>query len=151
MNLKNYTSTVPAERSIMKIEKRLVEIGASHIAKSYDRQILSGIIFQVDNVTYRLPAYVDRIEEMMLKQIKRPQSDTKVRILHQASRTGWKLLLDWVEVQTTLILIGRRQVVEVFLPYVYDFQKDRTFYQQLVETKFKMLPMAKGLPDVTKD
>jgi len=124
----------------MKIEQRLVEIGASHIAKSYERGSLTGIIFQADNLTYKLPAYVSRIEEMMLSQITKPRPGTKDRITDQACRTGWKLLLDWVEVQTTLIVIGRRHIIEVFLPYVYDFQKDQTFYQQLEQTKFKMLP-----------
>ena len=144
MKLKNYTSTVPAERSIMQIEKRLVEIGASHIAKSYTGDgHLAGIMFQVNNKdhsqSFKLPANVSTISEMMLSEIKRPHPGTKNRIKEQAERTAWKLLLDWVEVQVSMILIGRREVIEVFLPYLYDFKKDETFYQKLVSSNFKML------------
>lgn len=38
MNLKNYTSSVPVINSIAKIEHRLAQAGATHIAKEYDRE-----------------------------------------------------------------------------------------------------------------
>ena len=141
--LKNYTSQVPVGRSVMRIEQKLVEIGASHIAKSYEDSRLSGIMFQVNEndrpMSFKLPANVALVREMMLAEIRKPRPGTTDRIKDQAERTAWKLLLDWVEVQASMILIGRRQVTEVFLPYLYDFKKDQTLFQKLVETKFKML------------
>ena len=143
MKLKNYTSSVPAERSVALIEKKLVEVGASHIAKSYENSHLSGIVFQVDNKgrpqAFKLPANVGAITEIMLEEIRKPHPGTEERVKEQAERTAWKLLLDWVEVQVSMILIGRREVIEVFLPYLYDFKKDETFYQKLVSSNFKML------------
>lgn len=118
MNLKNYTSLVPPEKSVMQIEKRLVGIGATHIAKSYDDGELSGIMFQIN-------------------QNGRPISLKRVR--EQAQRTAWKLLFDWIEVQASMILIGHREATEVFLPYMYDFKNDETLYQKLSASNFKML------------
>lgn len=148
MKLKNYTSLLSPEKSIMQIEKKLVEIGALHIAKSYENGRPSGIMFQIQNKdgprSFKLPANIKAITEIMLSKIKRPQPGTQGRIREQAERTGWKVLLDWVEVQITMILIGRREVTEVFLPYLYDFQKDETLYQKLISGGFKQLLPPKG-------
>jgi len=128
----------------MLIEKRLVEIGASHIAKSYENGHLSGIMFQVTDkdrpLAFKLPANVNLVKQMMVAEVQRPRRGTVDRIENQAERTAWKLLLDWVEVQSSMILIGRREVTEVFLPYLYDFKKDETLYQKLVASGFKLLP-----------
>lgn len=45
MNLKNYTSTVPVERSVAQIERRLVAHGAHDILKLYEEKKLTGIAF----------------------------------------------------------------------------------------------------------
>ena len=57
----------------------------------------------------------------------------------QARRTAWKLLVDWVQVQASMILIGRRTALEVFLPYVYNHETKQTFFERMQESKFKML------------
>lgn len=147
MNLKNYTSGVSPEKSVMLIEKRLVGIGATHIAKSYEDSKLSGVMFQINQhnrpVSFKLPANTKLITEMMLSEIKRPQRDTEKRIRDQVQRTAWKLLLDWVDVQASMITIGRREATEVFLPYMYDFKNEETLYQKLQASNFKMLGTGK--------
>ena len=74
----------------------------------------------------------------MLEEIRKPHPGTRERVREQAERTAWKLLLDWVEVQVSMIVIGRREVIEVFLPYLYDFKKDQTLYQKLVLADFRV-------------
>ena len=62
MNLKNYTSTVQADRSVSLIEHELVCAGAQHISKWYDPEAktLEGIMFQMSanerNLVFRLPS-----------------------------------------------------------------------------------------------
>lgn len=45
MNLRNYTSTVPASKSVEAIERLLVAAGASHIVRQYVDGGLKGFIF----------------------------------------------------------------------------------------------------------
>jgi hypothetical protein len=54
MKLKNYTSNVPVEKSISKIEALLVDAGARHINKEYDNSdACKGLSFflDIDNIT----------------------------------------------------------------------------------------------------
>lgn len=45
MNIKNYTSTIEASRSMAKIEDLLVEVGATNINKQYADKVCTGITF----------------------------------------------------------------------------------------------------------
>src|SRR5574343_1267827 len=108
MNLKNYTSSVPVERSVMNIEHHLVRAGAGHIAKSYDTNgVLTGITFQIVkgnvNTVFKLPAKWEKCFEVMFKEVRKPRPETRERVKEQAQRTAWKILHDWVEIQVSLI------------------------------------------------
>lgn len=144
MNLKNYTSSVPVINSIGRIEHRLAQSGATHIAKTYDKERPIGMIFQipVNNIpmTFKLPAKTDKVFEHMIKQRSRPpQPSQKDAIRMQADRTAWKILSDWVEIQVSLIQLDQAEAVEVFLPYVYDGKKDQTLFDKMKEANFKLL------------
>ena len=38
MNIRNYTSSVPVDQSLLAIERLLLQVGATHITKQYDEQ-----------------------------------------------------------------------------------------------------------------
>lgn len=141
--IKNYTSQVPATRSVQRIEDLLVKHGAKNILKLYDQQKLTGIAFIISidgrDVPFRLPARVDRVEQRLRKSIKRPRSGTMNKISDQATRTAWRLLSDWVEVQMSLIELDQAELIEVFLPYMYDPSKEQTFFEKIKKDGFKLL------------
>ncbi len=144
-DIRNYTSEVPVSRSVNYIEERLAEVGARSVLKDYDNGALNGIAFimLVDGreIPFRLPARIDRINDVLVGAIKKPRRDgsTEKRVREQATRTAWKLLADWVDVQMTLIQLDQAQVLEVFLPYVYDYKKKQTFFERLEKSHFKQL------------
>lgn len=142
-NLKNYTTSMNQVRIVSLIENELISIGATHIAKTYENGRLNGITFQIfeENIPFgfKLPANIVIVEKIMLEKIIKPHKGTADRVKDQASRTAWKLLLDLVQVHASMILIGRRSAIEVFLPYTYDIKTDQTFFERLQENKFKML------------
>lgn len=143
MNLKNYTSTVPATTSMGKIEQNLVAAGATDISKKYEGGICVAITFRMmvntQPLFFKLPARVEHCFEVLWKEVKRPQPDTKKRILEQASKTAWKIISDWVEIQLSMILLEQALPLQVFLPYVYDPGSEQTFFEKLEQTNFKLL------------
>lgn len=141
--IKNYTSGVPVDRTVSKIEAILVNCGASNIVKDYKENKLDAICFLVimpntgERIAVRLPANVDAVCDAMQSQIKRPRKGTLDKLREQAARTAWKLMQDWVEVQMSLIQMHQAEFLQVFLPYVWNGKT--TFYNQLKEQGFKLL------------
>jgi antitoxin component of RelBE/YafQ-DinJ toxin-antitoxin module len=147
MNLKNYTSSVPVERSIMMIEKLLMDAGALNISKTIESNKVTGMVFQIMTeqqmpVVFKLPSKVDQCFKMMEKN-RSPRSihrqSVKDNLKLQAERTAWKLLFDWVAIQVSMIQIKQVELLEVFLPYAYDYKNEQTFFEKAKGTGFKQL------------
>ena len=142
--IKNYTSTVPIERSINHIEYQLVAHGAKDIMKRYDSvgrlESICFIIFvSGNNISFKLPAKIDACYEILKAEIKKPRDDTYQKVEKQAERTAWKLVSDWVDIQISMIELQQAEFLEIFLPYAYNPQKQQTFYEQIRESKFLAL------------
>ena len=143
--IKNYTSQVPSSRSITYIEHRLVSNGARDIMKQYGPEgELTAICFTIEingnKIPFKLPAKVERCFDILMAQVKRPQPNTKKIKKQQAERTAWKILADWVDIQMSLIELGQAEIMEIFLPYVYDAGKQQTFFERMKNNGFKLLP-----------
>lgn len=143
MNLKNYTSEVPASRSISKIETLLVSVGAQNINKQYNQGTLQSFIFLINLNTqtrlFKLPAKVDAVYKVLKDQVKRPREDTFERIRKQAERTAWKIVCDWVEIQCTMIKLEQAEIAEVFLPYLYSPDTDQTLFERVKSGSINLL------------
>lgn len=91
---------------------------------------------------FKLPSKVDQCFKMMWKNVS-PRSahrdSVKENVMQQAKRTAWKLLLDWVQIQVSMIQIQQVELLEVFLPYAYDIQNEQTFFEKLKGNGFKQL------------
>lgn len=141
--VKNYTSTVPANRSVQHIEDRLVKHNAKNILKLYEDQCLVGVAFIIPNngkdIPFKLPARIDRVEARLRSVIKRPRKGTLGKLKEQAARTAWKLLADWVDIQLSLVELDQVEMLEIFMPYIYDSEKDKTFFERMKDSGFKLL------------
>ena len=137
MNIKNYTSTVEATRSMARIEELLVEIGASNINKQYSEKICTGITFLLydqqlqQTLPFHLKAQVEECCTILWQDVKRPRPDIEVIVRKQASRTAWKILSDWTEVQCTMILLGQAKPLQIFLPFMYDTKTNETLFDKI--------------------
>jgi len=146
MNIKNYTSNVPVERTISRIEQVLASAGAVGIIKDYSAGRLVSLSFRVTlptgkAVEVRLPANHEAVYQTLCKDIRRPRKGTMEKLQDQSLRTSWKLMQDWVEVQISLIKMQQADFMQVFLPYVWDGNK--TFYAALKDQNYLMLPDAR--------
>ena len=148
MNLKNYTSSVPVLNSISRIEHRLAQAGAPHIAKSYEGDRPTGMIFQIpiDNIpmTFKLPAKTDNVFKYLVKQRSRPPKNSVINSIRaQADRTGWKILSDWIDIQISMIEVDQAESIEMFLAYTFDPVLNMTLFEKIKKNGFKQLTEGK--------
>ncbi len=142
--LKNYTTTISASTSMAMIEDALVQAGAIQINKQYNQEKLcSGIVFiiMVENMPLKfiIEAKIDACYKVLRAEISRPKPGTEERLRKQASMTAWKIWVDWVQVQLSLITLQKIEAFQVFLPYLYDESNQENFYERLKRNKFKQL------------
>ena len=143
--LKNFTSKIPAARSISFIEAKLAQHGARKILKMYDdEKRVEGICFSIPvdgtDMSFKLPANIAECEKVLMANLSsRAQPATRKKIPQQAERTAWKILSDWVEVQMAMIELAQVEILEVFLAYVFDSQTEQTFFEGLKKQNYKAL------------
>jgi hypothetical protein len=147
--LKNYTSTVPADRSISYIEKTLAQHGASMIVKMYgDDGEVTAIAFEIEcqgkKLAFRLPSQIEACARTLEANLpRRARPETVRRVAEQAARTAWKILADWVDAQMAMIDLAQVEMLEVFLPYAYDAVRRQTYFERVKEHGFRaLLPAA---------
>ncbi|HML73350.1 MAG TPA: hypothetical protein PKB02_02520 [Anaerohalosphaeraceae bacterium] len=148
--LKNYTSQVPASRSIAYIESVLALHKATQIIKQYSvsgyvKSIAFSMMVNGVPVHFMLPAQVGNCYMVLRGQIRRYRPDMEKRLLEQAERTAWKIVSDWTDAQMAMIDLAQVELTEVFLPYVYDPKHDRTLYQ--VVKQFGVNDLFPALPE----
>ena len=141
--LKNYTSTVPASRAMAFIENKLVQNGAKRILKTYDEDgRVEAMCFALNidgvDVHFKLPARVANCEAVLRANLSsRARPETIKKIPDQALRTAWKIVSDWVEAQMAMIELAQIEVMEVFMPYIFDGKQ--TYYELVKEKGYKAL------------
>jgi hypothetical protein len=145
IDIKNYTSSVPVEVTIGRIEKLLVSAGANNILKQYNSdQELESIQFSfvVNGNTnlYRLEAHIDIIEQLFIESYTRPTERSYEIAAEQAERCAWKIIYDWVEIQITMIKLDQMKFEEAFWAKTYNPATNKTLYQSFSEGHIKLLP-----------
>jgi hypothetical protein len=169
--LKNYTSDVPVSQTIYKIEKVLIRCGVSGITKEYDGfGNVSAVRFHIpihgSVATVRLPADVKAATDVLWLDYADGEALTKdgsklytwstrkkkqrKDFIEQGSRTAWKIIQDWVEIQMSMIQMKQAETAEVFMPYIWDGRG--TLYHRIRDAGFKaLLPEKSGNGNNDKD
>jgi hypothetical protein len=143
MSIKNYTSSVPADRSILKIESILIEMGATSVAKEYAQGKVISLSFamthQGRNTPFRLPVRKDSVKKLFLSQYKRPTAAQVKACEDRAERTAWKNVKEWVELQAVMIKLDQIDFMEIFMPYILHLESNKTVYEIAKENNFARL------------
>ncbi len=141
-NLRNYTTTIPEEKTIMEIEQILTQFGASAILKDYRGDgSVKAISFKVNTehgeMPFKIPMDDKQIAQYRSEQfIGYTKKENTKNDLDTARRIGWRIIKDWIHSQLSITQLGLVKVQEVFLPYAYNYQTKKTFYETLEEKKF---------------
>jgi len=118
MPIANYSTDVPAVRTIGQIAGMLVTHGASNVTQHIaDGQVI-GIEFGIDTEfgwrPYRLPV---RIEGVHLALNRDPAVSPRQRTEAHAARVAWRIAHDWLRINLALIDAGMASLPEVMFPY----------------------------------
>lgn len=156
MALLNYTTEIPASRSIAEITRLLTEGGASAIMleNGPEREIVA-ISFMLNTsfgrIPYQLQANVGAVIQTLNKQISDESRRVNQRCNYKrkiprslynnkeaAERIAWRITKDWLEAQLALEQIGNAKLEQIMLPFAT--VNGKSFYQALAERGSLALP-----------
>lgn len=139
--LKNYTTTISVEKTILKIEKILAKFGAQCIFKTYNTKgEPTGLAFQIKidgqdkPLGFKLPMRNDKV----LMVLKNQNLAKKYLTDEQAKRTGWRIIKDWIDSQTAMMDVELVKLEELFLPFLYDEKTGMTFFETIEKKGFNL-------------
>lgn len=139
MGLLNYSTTVPAARTIGRIQATLAKSGARQILTQYGAGgTPTGIAFQIDTSNglrgYRLPADVAAVQQVMRLDRSVPP---RYRTPEQAERVAWRIIQDWLDAQLAIVATQMVTFDQVMLPYM-DAGEGRTVYDLYLDRQLAL-------------
>lgn len=140
MPLLNYTTTVPAHRTIAQVQAILAKSGARQVLTEYGPSgVPTGIAFAVDTPhglrQYHLPVDVAAVAQVMRTDRGTPP---RYRSPEQAERVGWRILKDWLEAQLAIIATRMVTFDQVMLPYMATGPTGQTVYQLWIDQQLAL-------------
>lgn len=141
----NYTTSVPASRTISEMQGLLVKHGAGAVVTHYTDQRASGLSFTLTTPhgarSFTLPVDVAAVHRLLTAQANAKKIRAQYAELAHAERVAWRVAKDWLAAQLAIIEAQMATLDQVMLPYLHvDGQK--TLYQAFVENEHRALPPA---------
>ena len=139
MALKNYTTTIDADKTANEIGRMLAKAGAKAVLTEYsdNGEYLESLSFKIRvndrDVGFRLPVDWKPVQRVLKKQKKNNSRIKATR--EQAVRVAWRIAKDWIDAQLAIIETDMVEPEQVFLPYMVT-QDNRTLYEQVRKNKF---------------
>lgn len=120
----NYTTKIPADRSIGEISKMLAKAGASAVMHEYDdngdiKSLSFKMKMDAQEIGFRLPANWTGIEAIMTEERRKRNSTLRPWMMEKDHfiNVAWRVIKDWIEAQLALIEANQATTAQVFLPY----------------------------------
>lgn len=136
MPIKNYTTKVPANRSVEEIQSSLVKHGADGVIYEYEKGTgrISALRFRLKvkdtPVVFSLPVNWRKFQQVLINDGV-PRSNDEDYVY----RVAWRNLRDWVLAQMALYETQIVEMPQVFLPFATGADGN-TLYDKVLENKF---------------
>ncbi len=144
MPIKNYTTTIDAEKSVSQIQDLLRKKGARRVLVDYDdKGRPEAVAFELElaqpeGVSIRLPFQIRARPEAMKRCLSADLDvPPRLRTLEQARRVAWRLVYNWIDVQLAFVEAGQAEMAELMLGFALSTHSDgqgvpKTFYEVLL-------------------
>lgn len=144
MAVKNITTNIAPEKTIMEIEQILARFGAKAILKQYEGRFPIGICFQLETegglIPFKLPMKIEQARMIIIQAVNERKLVRKFKweplLTEKALMVGWRIIKDWIYAQLSLIEMNYAQAIEIFLPYIYDNKTSKTFFEKIAQSNF---------------
>lgn len=146
MGLKNYTTIIKSNTTIIEIEKILLTQGVTDIWKQYDsdgnaKNVCFMVITEHGKLPFKLPVNPEAVQQVLRNQKRsgklKKLSMAKINDIDYCRNVSWRIIKDWIDAQMAIIELDLVKIEQVFLPYIWNPATGKTFYEQIVENKFK--------------
>jgi hypothetical protein len=142
MPIKNYTTSMSVEQSVMAIQKCLLAHGAEGFSTRYDGKTLISLAFLIKTkhgkLAFSLPANITGVQQCLIND----GLGGKTITLEHSAQVAWRTLRDWVEAQMAIVEAEMVELEEIFLPYM--ITGDKTLYQYMLDKGFPQLEEGHG-------
>ena len=135
--IKNYTTTISVEKTISEIETLLTRYGAKKILKEYDdnghiTHLTFMVKFKGGFIPIKVPSDPQKVIIILNEKVDSGDLTQKYRNnKEQAERIMWRVILDWIDSQMTMIDIGQKTLLQIFFDDVCPVGSEVTLYDQL--------------------
>lgn len=121
--LLNYTTTIPAAKTISEMQTLLAKAGADSIAIHYVEGSASGLTFSLCTKygpqLFTLPVDVPAVQKVLSKQRQASMTKAKFNSVEHAERVAWRISKAWLEAQLALVSVQMATIDQVMLPYLH--------------------------------
>lgn len=137
MPILNYTTSVPAMRTIGQIQGKLAEHGARAVMMNYEGKRVVSLAFQVDGPAGPLSIKLPVDAMATLKVMERDELQPRYLTEDHAYRVSWRIVKDWVEAQMALLDTEMVRMEQIFLPYIIT-HNGKTVYEIMAGMNFQL-------------
>jgi len=150
-NLKNFTTSISAGKTIGEIDELLIEFGAENIMKVIEDKSVKAIMFTLDlqsnQIPFRIEANVEKTAEFLANEYNKShsrKSKSKDDFINEAYNITWRIWKDWIHSQISIIATENVDAIKLLLGFVA-VNKDLTLGDKFLEGEYrKMLPAFKS-------
>ena len=131
MPIKNYTTKVPANKSIQEIQDSLVKHGAAGFLLEYQQGTgrIKALKFILEMEGRKIPFELP-VEWQLFQAVLKQQRVGKWNDEDYCYRVAWRVLRDWVMAQMALYETKMVTIPQIFLPYAVS-SNGKTIYENV--------------------
>jgi hypothetical protein len=133
--IKNYTTEVPADRSIGEIQAALVKHGATGVAYDFEPGGRIAALFFRLNVSGSQVQFALPVNWKLFQVVLKEQKVSRWREEDYVYRVAWRNIRDWVLAQLALYETSMVDLPQIFLPFAQG-RDGRTLYEAVKEQRF---------------
>lgn len=133
--LKNYSTTIPAQKTVTEIMNLLIELGAVNFGIVKDNGIISAISFTLEVRSFHLSFRVDARPNGVNRVLQEQGAERRFLTNSHCRDVAWRIVRDWIAITIATVQIGAIEPAEAFMGFMLAPKSNATFYEEFMSTQ----------------